>query len=330
MKRNAVGGIRFLCAACVCLFACDGGIGQSADGSVPRPTPDASIGPIGGGEPDAGIKMPMYDGGGLSTDAGTAAPSDAGQSVPDAGTDNACGNALLCERFDDFPVQTLKNDTKLGVWRTQLDDSTGAAKIDNSKAYSGSNSLKMHINAGSSGGGRLRTSEKPLFASTRSHLYGRFMLWQTSSKSSVHWTMFGLSGKVGAGNPLSGHDVTYLFGANRENRFWSVYYDNQTNMDCSKAGTTTIPLGKWSCIQWEADSDARKIDMWVNNQLISDLAIRDKGQYCVNPSRDQNTPWYGPQSSSFYIGADSFHPMDGDLDLWIDDVIVDTKTVPCP
>jgi hypothetical protein len=322
--------MRLMVAGVACMLGCDGGLGQSPDGSLARPTADASIGPIGGPAPDAGVNIPLDAGGGMTADAGTMAPPDAGQPVPDAGADNACGNALLCERFDTFPVRTIKDGDTLGLWKAQLDDSTGAAKIDNSKAYSGANSLKMHISAGSNGGGRLRTGEKPLFASTRSHLYGRFMLWHTSNKSSVHWTMFGLSGKVGPGNPLSGHDVTYLFGANRANQFWSVYYDNQTGMDCSKAGTTTIPLGKWSCIQWEADSDARKIDMWVNGTLISDLAVRDKGRNCVNAARDSNTPWYGPQSSSFYIGADSFHPMDGDLDLWIDDVIVDTKTVPCP
>jgi hypothetical protein len=141
--------------------------------------------------------------------------------------------------------------------------------------------------------------------------------------------LFGLRGPAGAGNPLSGSRVTYLFGANSKSRFWSVFYADKTKQDCSKAGSTTVPIGKWSCIQWEADSDALKIDLWVDGAYVSDFALRDHGNACVPPA-DVNSPWFGPQADEFYVGLWSFHNMDADIDLWVDNVTNDTKKVACP
>ncbi len=327
--RNVLTGSLILVTSAGCGGSFSGGSSPVNDGGLS----DAStVTPRPVGTADAAMPTAVDGGRPSSTDAGQPIDGvDGGKPVAiDAGTaTDVCSNVLLCEKFDGYDAKPLQSNMALGPWKVQINNDQSAA-VDTDKSYSGQKALKVHIAQGSKGGLFLETTAKPLFASKRSHLYGRFMLWHNSAKSSVHWTMFGLRGNVGPGNALSGHRVTYLFGANRENQFWSVYYDNVTAMDCSKAGTTTIPIGKWSCIQWEADSDNRKIDMWVDGKVISDLAVRDKGRYCVDQNRDANTPWYGPQSDAFYIGANSFHAMDGDLDTWIDDVMVDTQQVPCP
>ena len=40
--------------------------------------------------------------------------------------------------------------------------------------------------------------------------------------------------------------------------------------------------------------------------------------------------WYGPLIDQLFVGAWSFHPMKAPLELWIDDLVVDTAPVACP
>jgi hypothetical protein len=48
-------------------------------------------------------------------------------------------------------------------------------------------------------------------------------------------------------------------------------------------------------------------------------------QPCPRLTRGLRTPNF----DEFYVGALSFHPMSAGLDLWIDDVVLDTKPVAC-
>jgi len=50
---------------------------------------------------------------------------------------------------------------------------------------------------------------------------------------------------------------------------------------------------------------------------------------CVAPTA-VTSPWYGPTITQLFAGAWSFHAMNAPLDLWIDDLVVDTKPVACP
>jgi hypothetical protein len=47
----------------------------------------------------------------------------------------------------------------------------------------------------------------------------------------------------------------------------------------------------------------------------------------LTPTTD---PWYGPAVVDLFVGAWSFHPMNAPLDVWIDDLVVDTSPVACP
>jgi hypothetical protein len=90
-----------------------------------------------------------------------------------------------------------------------------------------------------------------------------------------------------------------------------------------------MPTAAWSCISFELDSVARKLRMYKDGAAAPILSIDDHGNGCVAPT-DKNDPWYGPTIAQLFTGAWTFHEMNDDLDVWIDDFVVDTKPVSCP
>jgi hypothetical protein len=77
------------------------------------------------------------------------------------------------------------------------------------------------------------------------------------------------------------------------------------------------------------DSVARKLRMYKDGASTPILSVDDHGLNCVAPTPVADA-WYGPQMTDLFVGAWSFHDMVGPLDVWIDDLVVDTKPVACP
>ncbi len=241
-----------------------------------------------------------------------------------------CGGQLLCENFDTFSIGALANNQMISGFRADVQGS-GTLAIDTTRAYSGTQSLKAHINGAAQGGGRLWTQNAALFAQPRRHLYGRFMMWNSNDSNSVHWTIFGASGVVPTGNPSSGHTTTYLFSAAEDKKFMAVFYDNQTQQDCWHHATELVPVAPpgdhWTCVSFEADADAIRYRMSLDGRAITSFSVDTTGDGCLNAPG--TTPWYGPSFDRFYLGALSFHAMSGPLDVWFDDLVVDTQPVEC-
>jgi hypothetical protein len=89
-----------------------------------------------------------------------------------------------------------------------------------------------------------------------------------------------------------------------------------------------MPTG-WACVSFEMDSVARKLRMYKDGAAAPILSIDDHGNGCVAPTA-ATSPWYGPSITQLFAGAWSFHAMNAPLDVWIDDLVVDTKPVICP
>jgi hypothetical protein len=242
-----------------------------------------------------------------------------------------CSGQKLCDDFESYPAATLKNGGDLGAWRSVIEQGNGSAAIDNNKSFSGTRSLKIHINPGSAGGAQLRTKSSALFGSGSPKLYGKFrMFLENGAGTSNHWTMFGGSGVVPAGVPIAGNHVTYLFSAfndNGSNRFGNVFYNDQTRQDCWHHSTQKVPTGRWACVGFSVDGPKIEYRAQLDGQPVPSLSVDQKGDGCLNAAPD--APWYGPNFDEFYVGALSFHPMSAGLDLWIDDVVLDTKPVAC-
>jgi hypothetical protein len=322
----------------LCLFAgCQGSVsaldaGKSPDASSDLPdasaTLDAGFFDAGGSDvPDAAV---VSDSG--LFDAGVG--SDSGVGIPDAGSPDAgaifCNGQKLCDNFESYAASDLTNGMTLGPWRVVL-DTLGTASIDSSRSFSGTHSLKVHINNGTGGGAQLRTQSNKIFSPARPQLYGKFRMYMTpTSGHSVHWTMFGAAGIVQPPVPISGHHVTYLFSAfteNMKNVFSNVFYDDQTRQDCYHNSKVEIPLGRWACVAFSVDGPGIKYRGFLDGQPVPTWSIDTTGDGCLNAAQD--APWYGPSFDEFYVGALSFHKMSAALDMWIDDVVLDTNPVNC-
>ncbi|MBL0219766.1 MAG: hypothetical protein IPQ07_38615 [Myxococcales bacterium] len=118
----------------------------------------------------------------------------------------------------------------------------GALAIDTTRAYSGTHSLKAHIDGGGGGGGRQRASGALFGSDPPAPLRPVRAMWNANDASSIHWTLFGASGVVPAGSPSAGHTTTYLFSAADDKKFMAVFYDNQTQQDCWNHATEPVPV----------------------------------------------------------------------------------------
>lgn len=300
----------------------------------------------GGGSGNAGSGGTTSGGGsgasgGSSASGGSAATGGAsGSGATDAGADSGpvdpCDDALFCEKFDDYSsVSTIADKQEFGPWRAAL-KSGATMQLDGTHATSGSNALHVHIDGAVEAGGRLfANGDEPIFSTKPTHLYGRMMMYIDPNGSSVHWTFFGVNGDAEPSSPAVGRNAQYIMsslpkdGANRYSFVYGLEAQGSDGFhDCYAPSDTTMPSA-WACVSFELDSVARKLRMYKDGDPTPILSVDDHGQGCVAPTAG-DSPWYGPAIEQLFVGAWSFHEMQGPLDVWIDDLVVDTKPVSCP
>ena len=273
--------------------------------------------------------------GGAGGSAGTGGAAGSAGAAGGGGTPaSVCGDALFCEQFDDYPAVTgITNNQQFGPWRAALNDGA-TMMLDGTHTKSGTSALHIHINDVVEAGGRLfADGDEPLFADTPTHLYGRMMMYIDANGTSVHWTFFGVNGDAEPGSPVAGRNAGYIMSSlprQGVNTYSFVYGLDGTDgyHDCSSQSMTNMP-STWACIAFEMDSVGRKLRMYKDAAPEPILSVDDHGKGCVPPT-NVNDPWYGPAIDQIYVGAWSFHPMNDPLDVWIDDLVVDTKPGPCP
>ncbi|HVU51102.1 MAG TPA: hypothetical protein VHL80_10475, partial [Polyangia bacterium] len=283
--------------------------------------------------------------GGVSGGAGGGAGRDGGVGggaggAADGGTAGApadpCGAALFCEKFDEYAgVTTIADKQKLGPWHAALN--TGATMgLDGVHKISGSNALHVHIDDAATAGGRLfADGAQPIFAGNPTHVYGRMMMYIDPNGTSVHWTFFGVNGNAEPSSPAVGRNASYILSSLPRagvNTYSFVYglsaMGTDAYHDCSSQSMTAMPSA-WACVSFDMDSVARTLRMYKDGAPTPILSVDDHGKGCVAPT-PVTSPWYGPAISQLYVGAWSFHAMNAPLDVWIDDLVVDTKPVSCP
>ncbi|HTJ83848.1 MAG TPA: hypothetical protein VL400_19150 [Polyangiaceae bacterium] len=284
-------------------------------------------------------------GGGTTTSAastgggGTGGTSSAGGGG--GGPVDPCGDALFCEKFDDYAgVGDIADGQTFGPWRAALKSPGATMNLDGAHTVSGTHALHMSVETGVTAGGRLfADGDEPLFANLPTHVYGRMMMYVDPNGTSIHWTFFGASGDAEPSSPVAGRRATYLFsslpksGVNTYSFVYGLAADGTDPYhDCwfqSQEPQGAMPTGQWQCVEFELDSVARKLRMTADGGSSPTVAVDDHGQGCVDPAVPDDSPWYGPAIDTLYVGAWSFHDMDAPLEVWIDDLVVDTKPVSC-
>jgi len=276
------------------------------------------------------------DSGSLTDAANTdAAPIRDAASDRDAAVD-PCSGALFCETFDTYSgVSAIADKQKFGPWHAALQ--TGATmRLDGTHTTSGASALHVHIDNAATAGGRLfADGMQPIFAGAPTHLYGRLRMYIDPNGTSIHWTFFGVNGAADPMSPAAGRNASYILSSLPKagvNTYSFVYglsaQGSDGYHDCSSQSATSMP-STWACVAFELDSVTRKLRMYKDASTTPILSVDDHGNACVAPTPVAD-PWYGPTVTQLFVGAWSFHAMNAPLDVWIDDVVVDTKPVACP
>jgi hypothetical protein len=320
-----------LCA--VLSMGCTGDI-EGDDGTSAGAGASGASGAQGGsgsGTP-AGVGGAGAAGGSGATGAGASGGSG-GQPPVDP-----CADALFCEKFEDYAgVTSISDDQEFGPWRAALATPGAEMELDGAHTTSGTQALHVRIDGGVEAGGRLFAGgDLPVLAGNPTHVYGSMMMYIDPNGTSVHWTFFGVNGDAEPSSPVTGRNASYIMSSlPREGvNTYSFVYGLQAEgadpyHDCWFQSETRMPTAGWQCVEFEMDSVARKLRMRTGDSPTDIAEVDDHGQGCVGDVPGDSA-WYGPAISQMFVGAWSFHPMNGPLEVWIDDLVLDTKPVSCP
>lgn len=265
-------------------------------------------------------------------------PADA--SRPDGARADAgpCpGGTFVCDDFERYGLGAAPS----APWTAATN--TGTVAVDATRAYSGAHSVK--VTAPAATGYRsvmLRIAGGGLLPVAGNAVYGRMMFWLDSSPSmTVHWTFVDGSGIVpgatayhaayryGGQLPLTGADGGFL-----GSQLMASYdtTDSYTGVgpstDCFQHSKgRPVPVGVWTCIEWQFDGPNDTTRFWLNGAAVPDLTVAHTGAGCV--SQPAGYEWASPTISQLDVGWESYQA-DGARTMWIDDVAYGTTRIGCP
>ena len=279
-------------------------------------------------------------GGGVSGGTGGGAGSGAtGGTAGTTGTGGAsadtCASAIFCDDFEKYTAGQAPGSP----WTTAL--GSGTAAVDTAQFHSGGKSVKFTTQAkDSTKTAYIRLNNAPVFPVTGNAFYGRMMFrLEAAPTASVHWTLIQGTGTVpgqsyrsqyryGGQQPVTsgGTFVGSQMMANYETP--DSYSGNGPSSDCwFHANKVVVPVGKWSCVEWQFDGPNNTMKLWLDGAAVDSLTVKGVGQGCVN--QPATYAWTAPTFSTLDLGWESYQTDDART-LWIDDVAIGTSRLGCP
>jgi hypothetical protein len=267
------------------------------------------------------------------SDASDASPVDATTPPSDA---SACPGAFVCDDFERYAAGAAPT----APWTVAKN--AGTIAVDTTRAHSGTQSVK--VTAPLATGYQsvmLRIAGEGLLPVPSNVVYGRMMFWLDSSPTtSVHFTLVDGSGLVsdagyhavyryGGQLPLTGPDGGF-FGSQVMASYDTTdsYSGVGPASDCfQQSQGRVVPLGAWTCIEWEFDGPNDTMRFWIGGAPAPDLTVSHTGAGCI--SQPEGYEWTSPSFSQLDIGWESYQA-DGARALWIDDVAFSTSRIGCP
>jgi hypothetical protein len=251
--------------------------------------------------------------GGASGGAGGTTSADGGA---DAGPVSSAGCAgSIAKVCDDFDQQTMGQEPK-GMYSI-VKAGNGTLTIDNSKFFSGTQSLHIHLtNPGADSKAQLAFTA-PVLPFASNDVHARAMVWLTKNPGN-HWdfaTAFGT-------DPPADDDtkIQYTLGS-MSGHLMAVYQPGDDSVDSS----TQFPVGRWGCLQWEfkgAMDGTHLIRIQLDGKVI------DKGEITKGGIAKGN--WPATTWKSMKVGWINFGGVNQPVDMWIDDLAVSDQEIPCP
>jgi hypothetical protein len=262
---------------------------------------------------DADVPGPRPDAPAAAADRAVPRDVAAAADLPALPATAGCAGIALC---DDFEAQTV-GGAPAGIWKTSV--SNGTLIVDRTRAFSGQNAVMATVDPRSGARSFLRLT-KPYLPLATNNMYGRMMFWVNAIPTSrVHWFNVWASGKL-----ATGQTANYAIGG-LDTGILLNYFPG----DCWR-NSVPFPAGRWACFQWQFDGSpgadgAPKDEMraWIDGKLIGTVVRTGAG--CENiPGKSE---WFAPTFDDLLIGWQ--YAAGNQIQMWMDDVAVDTKPIPC-
>ena len=219
--------------------------------------------------------------------------------------------------------------------------SGSTAAVDSAQFRSGTKSVKFVAATKRSKTAYIRLASKAskqIFPLTPNVIYGRMMFrLESAPTAAVHWTFLQGSGLI-AGQT---YHALYRYGGQHPVMQGTTFVGNQLmanyetpdsysgngpSSDCWKhANAIVVPVGTWSCAEWQFDGPANTMRFWLNGAAVDSLTVVNTGSGCGTPTAQ----WTRPRSTG-WISAWESYQQDSARTIWIDDVVVSKTRAGCP
>jgi hypothetical protein len=251
--------------------------------------------------------------------------ADAADLAPEAGPPGCAG--LFCEDFESGALDPAKWSVTSGV--NHVDDATPPPVIASDRAAHGQRAAHFH------GKGNVANDDafivtKQLPAALAVHHFGRLYFYVSAKPTSGH-TMWILGGSAAmSANPkLRDFEVATINGG------WQLGFDQ---LGMTPSGEEVfyppgqVPVAKWTCLEWEFDDQPDTDALWIDGKSLGSLDPQHidypSGHVPGAPIFDGKSAGLIGGFSTYSFGFYDWHP-NADFDLYLDDIVLDTKRVGC-
>jgi hypothetical protein len=295
----------------------DGG-GNSA-GSAPGTTMiagevDASVSGGGGGSVGGDEHEVSAFDGSVDAEAPDAGASDAGSACP----------GLFCEDFERGTIDPEKWDVQTMGGATALIEQTQVAHGKYAARFHG-----LGVPSGGANASYVYVLTKNAPPDLKTHNFGRASYFITPKPTSINLAMM-FGGTTGFPRP------TYLSIAEHSGG-WQLGFIKLSGSPTGERQAYPngqMPVGRWSCLEWELNDQPDEIHLWGDGQTIGAL---DPNHVDYPAGHVPGSPIFNNAStglvggfSVFGFGFYDWHPSGFDFDIYYDDIVLDTKRVGCP
>ncbi len=233
----------------------------------------------------------------------------------DAGTDaiapSKCGGSSyrLCDGFEGAAIDT-------SLWPMKL-TTNATVKLDSTHVARGSQALWVHTGLGDAGDpagtiGDLRTSPT-IFPFPKNQIWGRAFVYMANQSPDMHTNLIEAVGLL----PGDAGESHYRIGVSTNH----VIAGNYIPGDYADHSTTTMPLDQWTCFEWHFDGQLNEYHFYLGGSELTDMAILT----------DAAPQWTAPPFDYVELGLHLYHDLTTipTLDVWYDEVALDTSRIGC-
>jgi hypothetical protein len=235
---------------------------------------------------------------------------------------------------DDF--ETRVTDEFPGApWSEAMFKSGAVIKVDAEHAFSGKQSLHVHTPRGAKyRRGYVAIHLKNPVPGAQPAMYGRARVYLDEAPIAladappVHWTLLQGEGRSADDR----YNSIYRLGVEGEDGLGLMANFETTppvTTDCRVSSTRTLPVGRWTCVEWHLDTASHEMQFWLDGRKVVRVARRAKAANACH-GNDLQGEWRAPPKfDSFYIGFERYADSANDQNLWIDDVALASKRLGC-